>query len=201
MLLGTDVKALFPSLSAQRTGKAVRQQVEKSLIKWEEIDEDWLTLYIHLNEKLCSDLTEIEHLLPRRRRGRRGPEAGMGSEECMAREINHGEDSNWIWPVRRKEYISYVILKLQKRRLFQNKMNKPHLLGCAFKLLKLHLRLLKKNCMRSENFGLLIYCHCKANLFSQTIAHLQSKSQRNATPDRFCRASKLLRMRIITFSR
>ena len=43
LLLGTDVKALFPSLSAKRTGRAVREQAEKSLIEWEEIDQKWLT--------------------------------------------------------------------------------------------------------------------------------------------------------------
>ena len=31
LLLGTDVKALFPSLSAKRTGRAVREQAEKNL--------------------------------------------------------------------------------------------------------------------------------------------------------------------------
>ena len=87
ILLGTDVKALFPSMSAERSGKAVRKQVEKSQIVWEEVDDMWLTLYIHLNEQYCSNLDEIKHLLPRRRRGRRGPEAGMGSEECREREL------------------------------------------------------------------------------------------------------------------
>jgi len=99
ILLGTDVKALFPSLSAEKTGKAVRQQVEKSLIVWEEVDDMWLTLYIHLNRTLCSNIKEIEHLLPRRRKGRRGPEAGLGSEEFKERYLlDQDEDSNRIWP-------------------------------------------------------------------------------------------------------
>ena len=38
ILLGTDVVSLFPSLSAERTGEAVRRQVEKSSIIWEDID-------------------------------------------------------------------------------------------------------------------------------------------------------------------
>ena len=50
ILLGTDVKALFPSLSAEGASKAVREQVLKSKIVWEEIDEMWLALYVHLNE-------------------------------------------------------------------------------------------------------------------------------------------------------
>ena len=94
LLLGTDVKALFPSLSAKRTGRAVREQAEKSLIEWEEIDQKWLTLYIHLNEKLCSNLEEIKYLLPWRREGRRGPEAGHGSEECKQRYLKDDPNSN-----------------------------------------------------------------------------------------------------------
>ena len=38
LLLGTDVVSLFPSLSAEKTGYAVRKQVEKSEIIWSEID-------------------------------------------------------------------------------------------------------------------------------------------------------------------
>ena len=39
VLLGSDVVSLFPSLSAERTAKIVRKQVEKSLINWENIDD------------------------------------------------------------------------------------------------------------------------------------------------------------------
>ena len=111
ILLGTDVKALFPSLSAERTGRAVRKQVEKSLIKWEEIDDMWLTLYVHLNENLCSSLEKIKHLLPKRRKGRRGPEAGMGSEECRERELFNDEKSNWEWPA------NHVKLKEDEKKM------------------------------------------------------------------------------------
>ena len=91
---------LFPSLSAERTGKAVREQVKKSRIKWEDIDPMWLSLYVHLNRELCSDIEEIEHLLPKRRERRRGREAGMGSEECDQRHLENSEKSNWRWPER-----------------------------------------------------------------------------------------------------
>ena len=45
MLLGTDVVSLFPSLSAEKTGWAVRKQAEKSDIQWEDIGFDWLIGY------------------------------------------------------------------------------------------------------------------------------------------------------------
>ena len=63
------MKALFPSLSAQRTSKIVREQVEKIDMKWENLDEDWIKLYVHLNRENCTDISEIEHLLPVRRNG------------------------------------------------------------------------------------------------------------------------------------
>ena len=50
ILLGSDVKSLFPSLSAEKTGRAVRSQFEKSDITWQNIDWKLLTLYVKLNE-------------------------------------------------------------------------------------------------------------------------------------------------------
>ena len=102
--------ALFPSLS-ERTGRAVRLQVEKSRMVWEEIDETWLTLYIRLNRDLCSNLQEIEKYLPVRQKGRRGKEAGMNSEECKQRYINvNSSESNWEFP-------SVLIGRREKRKL------------------------------------------------------------------------------------
>ena len=99
ILLGTDVVSLFPSLSAEKTGEALRRQVEKSSIVWEDIDEKWLSLYVRLNKDLCPDFQEIANLCPIRRRGKRGKEAGMGSMECDKRELNIDDpESNWEWP-------------------------------------------------------------------------------------------------------
>ena len=105
MLLGSDVCALFPSLSKDKTAKAVRNQASKIDIKWENIDIKWLTLYVHLNRHLSSGLDEVSHLLPKKRPGKRGREPGLSSIECMQRyledefEIN-GKlyKSSWIWP-------------------------------------------------------------------------------------------------------
>ena len=38
ILIGTDVCALFPSLSAKNTAKAVKSQIWKSKIEWNNID-------------------------------------------------------------------------------------------------------------------------------------------------------------------
>ena len=47
MVMGSDVKSLFPSLTKEKTAKAVRAQAEKNDIKWTNIDSKWLRLYIH----------------------------------------------------------------------------------------------------------------------------------------------------------
>ena len=83
-LIGSDVVSLFPSLSADRTALAVRKQAEKSPIRWENFDDKWIRLYIHLNRKLSTDVSSVSHLLPYKRKGCRGPEAGIGSREVKS---------------------------------------------------------------------------------------------------------------------
>ena len=98
-MFGSDVVALFPSLSASRTSKIVRKQAEKSKMVRSNLDDEWIRLYIHLNRKYWIDLENIEHLLPCRRKGRRGKEAGMSSVEAKERKIGgNEEESNWTWP-------------------------------------------------------------------------------------------------------
>jgi len=102
VLLGSDVKALFPSLSADNTSRIIRKQAEKIQMNWENVHEDWIKVYINLNREKCEDIKEIEHLLPVRRKGRRGVEAGMGSIEAKERRIRGNEtNSNWTWPENR----------------------------------------------------------------------------------------------------
>ena len=99
MLLGSDVVALFPSLSATNTSKIVRKQVTKSPIVWQNIDHTWLRLYVHLNRNMTSDISKIEHLLPYKKKGRPGKESGMSSMECKKRRLNiNGKKSCWDWP-------------------------------------------------------------------------------------------------------
>ena len=81
MLIGCNMKALFPSLSAAKTSKIVRKQTEKSCMKWKNMSDDWIRFYMHLNRDLCTDIDHIEKLLPRKRKGRIGVEAGMDSRE------------------------------------------------------------------------------------------------------------------------
>ena len=63
-------------------------------MEWSNLDEDWIRLYIHLNRDLCTEIEHIEHLLPSRRKGRRGREAGMGvsrSKEEVSTRVGRGK--------------------------------------------------------------------------------------------------------------
>ena len=69
IILGSDVCSLFPSLSAERTCMAVRKQIEKSKISWQNVNWRLITLYIKLNEKFWEgdkSLDSIKMLLPTR---------------------------------------------------------------------------------------------------------------------------------------
>ena len=80
VLLGSDVSALFPSLSAENTAKAVKNQILKSKIEWQNIDGKWLTLYLKLNEDNidAKELESVKCYLPKRI-GTRGKAPGMNS--------------------------------------------------------------------------------------------------------------------------
>ena len=69
ILLGTDVQSLFPSLSAEKTRKAVHSQFAKSRIQWENIDWKLVTLYVKMHEKYWKggELDEIRKYLPTRK--------------------------------------------------------------------------------------------------------------------------------------
>ena len=84
---GSDVVALFPSLSADVTSKIVRKQVTKSPITWQNIDHTWLRMYVHLNEHLSSYISTVRHFLPYKKKGRKVKESGMSSDECKRRNL------------------------------------------------------------------------------------------------------------------
>ena len=98
MLLGSDVVSLFPSLTAQNTARIVREQLMKSKIVWQNLDDTWLRLYVHLNREKI-DVSKVSHLLPSKKKGRRGKESGMSALECKKRHlVINGSKSCWEWP-------------------------------------------------------------------------------------------------------
>ena len=56
-------------------------------------------MYVHQNRSLVENTSKIEHLIPKKRPGRKGVESGMHSGECMKRHlVLDKKDSCWIWP-------------------------------------------------------------------------------------------------------
>ena len=69
-LIGNDVKALFPSITSQNTGKIIREAIKNTSLEFEGFCQDKALAYIAMNSELTSDLEEIAHLLPSRKSGR-----------------------------------------------------------------------------------------------------------------------------------
>ena len=69
VLLGSDVKALFPSLSAKKTGIACRKQIEKSEISWENVNWRLVAMYVKLHENYWTEneLKDVRLYLPKRK--------------------------------------------------------------------------------------------------------------------------------------
>ena len=127
-MIGSDVISLFPSLTAIETAKAVRSQALKCSISWDNIDSRWLWFYIHLNQRFSSDISQVKHLLPQKRKGMRGPEPGLSSKECKGRHLENvyenGEPSSWVWPTREPTHeikiLMSIMLEISVRFFFEN---------------------------------------------------------------------------------
>ena len=63
-LVGSDVIALYPSLSARNTGRIIKERIEKSNIKFEGFDDKKGRVYVVLNKDLAGNLEELKGLLP-----------------------------------------------------------------------------------------------------------------------------------------
>jgi len=97
-----DVKALFPSLEAERTAAIVRKTVEESEIEIENVDEDELAKYIAINATVVeieqSGLRDYIHT----RRYHKGPKPSMTSREVQGGAVQRN-DNNTKWKKPRKK--------------------------------------------------------------------------------------------------
>ena len=94
ILLGSDVSALFPSLFAKNTAKAVMNQILKNL------DGKWLTLYLKLNKDNIdkNESEAFKNYLPRRL-GTRGKEPTFSTYKV---------EDKYIWP-KSTEYLNRTL--------------------------------------------------------------------------------------------
>ena len=74
MLLGSDVVGLFPAMKEVRTGESVASQVRKSPLITRGADYKEIARYCACCRKLCGDLSEVENILPWRRKYGKGNE-------------------------------------------------------------------------------------------------------------------------------
>ena len=80
IMIGNDVEALFPSMTDRNTGSAVGAQVMKSTLVVKGADYMEMARYCSGNRHLCGDLSEVENILPwRRKSGKGGQAPGMQS--------------------------------------------------------------------------------------------------------------------------
>ena len=66
-IVGTDVTALYPSITSENTGRIIRRRIRESKVKFQGFCWRRGAAYIRMNENLTTDLEEIEHLLPSRK--------------------------------------------------------------------------------------------------------------------------------------
>ena len=65
-LVGSDVVALYPSLSKDNTARIVKKKIIESEVEFKGFDTERARAYIKMNTDEVEDLSEIEHLLPER---------------------------------------------------------------------------------------------------------------------------------------
>ena len=109
-LLGLDVKALFPSMSARKTGEIIRKRMMKSEMKVEGFNWKMGLVYILMNKNLTSNLGTMWRLLPfRKKTGGTAP--GMSSQG-MSGKSGRVEDQ---WSFRIKEVSREQLMEIVGR--------------------------------------------------------------------------------------
>ena len=68
-VLGSDVKALYPSITSENTGKIIRRRIENSTLEFEGFCWKRGLAYIDMNKNLTTDIDELENILPTRKSG------------------------------------------------------------------------------------------------------------------------------------
>ena len=122
-VIGSDVKALYPSIESELTGKIIRTRVEKSSIEFNGFNIKKGLAYISMNTHLTTNLDEIKHLLPTRISGRK--------TQLKMSAIKNDWDPESRFSYSGEEYTPLEIRKIQARvieiatrALFENHLYK-----------------------------------------------------------------------------
>ena len=96
-MLGLDVEALFPSLTAARTGEIVRKRLMRSPMKVEGFNWRMGLVYITMNKNLTPNLGKMWKILPYRRKVG-GTAPGMSSKAMSGK--NGRLEDQWVFKVK-----------------------------------------------------------------------------------------------------
>ena len=97
IMVANNVVGLFPAMKEANTGKSVEKQVLHSPIVVKGVKFREVARYVAGNRKLCGDLSEVENVLPwRRKSGKGGKAPGMQNPEMKGKKS--GLESVWQFP-------------------------------------------------------------------------------------------------------
>ena len=121
-VIGSDVKALYPSIKSKKTGQIIRKRVENSKINFEGFDTKAGLAYIAMNTNL-TEVDEIEHLLPLRKSGK--------TTQLKMSAIKNDWDPEERYEFKNDQYTTQETRKIQSRvieiatrTLFENHLYK-----------------------------------------------------------------------------
>ena len=106
-IIGSDVKALYPSIKSESTGKIIRSRLEKSKIKLEGFNMKMGLAYIAMNQHLTTEVDKISYLLPERKSGR--------STQLKMSAIKNDWDPTEKFEFKDQEYTPLEIRQVQAR--------------------------------------------------------------------------------------
>ena len=118
-LVGSDVVALYPSITADRTARIIRDEIIKSEIELEGLDIERALAYIAINKNELEDIEELTELLPKRI-------SNNGSSPTMASiKKNWNPRDQWEFsskePSKKQEkLIAGIVAELALKALFKN---------------------------------------------------------------------------------
>jgi hypothetical protein len=97
MMVANDVVELFPAMKEVNTGKWVEKQVLNSPIVVKGVKFREVARYVAGGRKLCGDLSEVENVLPWRRKSGKGGKA-PGMQNPVMKGKKSGLDNVWQFP-------------------------------------------------------------------------------------------------------
>ena len=123
IIVGNDVVSLFPNLMEENTGRIAGEKVLESEMIVEGADYMEIARYVSGNRDLCGDLSEVERVLPWRRKKGRRHIAGMQNIEMKGKKKHLS--NTWAFPAatpteREKRVLLQKMTEIGVRVIFRN---------------------------------------------------------------------------------